>query len=553
MTNYTFNLGTTPLSQAGTLTWNANGTLQQLKITDQINNVNGQTCTYGYDDLIRIGSANCGAGWSQTFGLDPFGNLKKTGSAQFLPVYTGESGGSPTNQYNQLSGGPSGTSNYYDLNGNLTSDYVSGTGHTYAWDADGNMTAVDTTVADCGSTGTCMSYDALDRMVEQRRSSGYQQIVYAPYGAKLALMKQQTFAGAFVKLPGGARAVYNSTGLAYYRHSDHLGSSRLATTPSRALYFDVAYAPYGEDYNNYGTTDLAFTDENQDTAGGTNQAWTTNLYDFLMREYRTGQGRWTSPDPSGLGAVNPANPQTWNRYAYVAGNPLLFTDPLGLQLMYCDTGDGNSFYLDSEDADAVEACGQSGGSFENVDVNDVVTVNGNTGDVEEVSWVNLDPVVPQGNSYADCVKHGGDYFSLANGLNYLTGGRTDHGVTGHLNQAFLGNTVSDVIGLFQGESSSVQNVALEKGLPKAASAGAALIPDIASTTTNISNLSVSTGTVSVSVTAMRTTTSVLPLGTMAQSATNLLTEGLETFATAVKLPIDLSTSYFSALVCGIGR
>src|SRR5207248_10237698 len=125
----------------------------------------------------------------------------------------------------------------------------------------------------------------------------------------------QTLVNAFVKLPGGGRAVYNSSGVAYYRHGDHLGSSRLATTPSRTKYYDVAYAPYGEDYNGSGTTpDLAFTDQNQDTVSGGSSA---NLYDFMMREYRTAHGRWTSPDPAGLAAVDPSNPQSWNRYGYV--------------------------------------------------------------------------------------------------------------------------------------------------------------------------------------------------------------------------------------------
>jgi len=124
-------------------------------------------------------------------------------------------------------------------------------------------------------------------------------------------MNGQSLVNAFAPLPGGGTAVYNNSGLAYYRHPDHLGNSRLATTPSRTKYYDVAYAPYGEDYNGSGTADLSFTAQNQDTVGG---GWTTNLYDFLMREYRTGHGRWTSPDPAGMGAVNPATPQTWNRY-----------------------------------------------------------------------------------------------------------------------------------------------------------------------------------------------------------------------------------------------
>jgi hypothetical protein len=36
------------------------------------------------------------------------------------------------------------------------------------------------------------------------------------------------------------------------------------------------------------------------------------------------------PDPAGLAAVNPTNPQSWNRYSYVLNNPLALVDPSGL-------------------------------------------------------------------------------------------------------------------------------------------------------------------------------------------------------------------------------
>jgi hypothetical protein len=41
-------------------------------------------------------------------------------------------------------------------------------------------------------------------------------------------------------------------------------------------------------------------------------------------------GRFLSPDPSGLAAANPANPQSFNLYGYVANNPLNSVDPSGL-------------------------------------------------------------------------------------------------------------------------------------------------------------------------------------------------------------------------------
>jgi RHS repeat-associated protein len=131
----------------------------------------------------------------------------------------------------------------------------------------------------------------------------------------------------FVGLPGGATAVYNSSGLQYYRHSDWLGSSRLASTTTRTVYSDTAYGAYGEAYAESGTQDRNFTGQDQDIV----PSGSYPLYDFLMREYHPTWGRWVSPDPAGLAAANPGNPQSWNRYAYVLNNPTNFVDPLGLR------------------------------------------------------------------------------------------------------------------------------------------------------------------------------------------------------------------------------
>jgi RHS repeat-associated protein len=198
----------------------------------------------------------------------------------------------------------------FDNNGNLLSDAT----HTYSWDAENKLTAVDS---------VNVTFDALGRMVEQARGSSYTQILYSPTGYKLALTSGQALQKAFCPLPGGATAVYGSSGtIAYYRHAEWLDSSRFASTPTRTKYFDVAYAPYGEDYANSGTADLDFTGQNQDTVSG--------LYDFLYREYHSNSGRWIQPDPAGLAAPNPANPQSWNRYAYISNMPLNGTDSLGL-------------------------------------------------------------------------------------------------------------------------------------------------------------------------------------------------------------------------------
>jgi RHS repeat-associated protein len=305
-TQYQFNIN--GQSSTGALTWNGNSTLQKLVVTDPFNSADNQTCNYIHDDLSRIAQADCATGgWGQSFAYDPFGNITKS-------VLTGHSGNSFQPTYNSATNRFSsipGASVSYDANGNVLGDGS----HTYAWDAYGNTISLD---------GIGLTFDALDRMVEQNRSGTYTEIVYSPGGGKLALMSGtggQTLQKAFIPLPGQAIAVYTSTGLDHYRHSDWLGSARLTSSPTRTVLSTAAYAPYGETYAQSGSADLSFTGQNTDTVSGD--------YDFLYREYST-QGRWTSPDPAGLAAVDPTNPQSWSRYAYVTNDPLDYIDPYGL-------------------------------------------------------------------------------------------------------------------------------------------------------------------------------------------------------------------------------
>ena len=217
------------------------------------------------------------------FFYDPFGNIQKSaisgeGGTSFTPTYQS----SPiTNRISSVNG----ISATYDANGNSLND----TFRTFTWDSDANPITI-------GSVS--LTYDAFDRMVEQTVGSTHSQIVYGPLGGKLALMNGATLTKAFVPLTGGATAVYTSSGLAYYRHSDHLGSSRLSTTATQTQtpYSDTAYSPFGEPYASSGAIDPSFTGQNQDTTAG--------LYDFLFREQDPNQGRWNQPDPAGLAAVD---------------------------------------------------------------------------------------------------------------------------------------------------------------------------------------------------------------------------------------------------------
>ncbi len=52
---------------------------------------------------------------------------------------------------------------------------------------------------------------------------------------------------------------------------------------------------------------------------------------FIARAMSGAQGRFHSPDPGNAGAAL-GDPQTWNAYAYVANNPLSYTDPSGMSI-----------------------------------------------------------------------------------------------------------------------------------------------------------------------------------------------------------------------------
>jgi RHS repeat-associated protein len=125
---------------------------------------------------------------------------------------------------------------------------------------------------------------------------------------------------------------------------------------ARAPKIQVAFAAFGENYDGYTApgcspdTALYFTGQDQFTMNG--------LYDFPFREYEPNQGRWISPDPAGLKAVNPMNPQSWNRYAYVSNSPLNLTDPTGLIVSDCGWSGGcNGMVVDGYQSNVSTALG----------------------------------------------------------------------------------------------------------------------------------------------------------------------------------------------------
>jgi RHS repeat-associated protein len=110
----------------------------------------------------------------------------------------------------------------------------------------------------------------------------------------------------------------------YYFFSDHLGTTRIVTDSAGTVVEDSDFYPFGGERvvvdglnNNY-----KFTGQERDGESG--------LDYFVARHYAFTLGRFLQPDPK-ITSAKRSEPQSWNRYAYVSNNPLIYVDLTGLE------------------------------------------------------------------------------------------------------------------------------------------------------------------------------------------------------------------------------
>jgi RHS repeat-associated protein len=123
-----------------------------------------------------------------------------------------------------------------------------------------------------------------------------------------------------------------------YVLSDAQGSSRAVMNNSGAGTSSIVarhdYLPFGEEIGSgiglrTGSQGFNASDTNRKKYGLTERDNVTGLDHTWFRKYENLAGRWTSPDPY-AGSMHLANPQSFNRYAYVQNDPVNFVDPSGL-------------------------------------------------------------------------------------------------------------------------------------------------------------------------------------------------------------------------------
>ena len=197
--------------------------------------------------------------------------------------------------------------------------------HTYTYDAEGNITAVDN-----GSTAQYV-YDALNQRVSAAANGTTTEYVFNAAGQRVSEWNGSTHAQLKGKYYWGGKPVaYYTTAASgagastHFEYQDWLGTERVRTTYNGGVEGTFASLPFGDGQSSTGVD----TDANHyamldhDTETDTDHA--------QSRQYSNGQGHWLSPDPYD-GSYDPSNPQSFNRYVYAMNSPLSNVDPSGLQ------------------------------------------------------------------------------------------------------------------------------------------------------------------------------------------------------------------------------
>jgi RHS repeat-associated protein len=292
-----------------------------------------------YDELGRLsniaehqGNTMTTSTYSQGYTFDRYGNrFQSANSTLALPAVSSSDINASTNRF--ITSGSTPTT--YDAAGNITQD-TKFRGLTYAYDANGRQTS-----ASNGTWTETQTYDAAGQRVQTSVSSTTRTMVYDIFGQDVAdysgstggtLEKENIYRGAqlLATYEAGSNALK-------YVLIDIQGSTRAVMNNSGSSSSVIArhdYLPFGEEISagvGLRTSGQGFgaTDTNRQQYGLTERDDATGLDHTWFRKYENLSGRFTGPDPY-TGSISTADPQSFNRYAYVFNDPGNKADPTGL-------------------------------------------------------------------------------------------------------------------------------------------------------------------------------------------------------------------------------
>ena len=278
--------------------------------------------SYKYDSLYRLTEAketsNGNQTWKQVFDYDRYGNrLTHNQFSGTDPVAQTAITHPSINPANNRINSPG---YVFDKNGNLTTD---GETRHFVFNADNKQREVRD--ANNNLVGEYF-YDGEGKRIKKNSYVGGvldETTVFVYSGGKLAAEysteappPQPTTNWTVTDMLGSPRVILNSLGeVASRRDFLPFGEEIL---PNQTVNFRTA----GQKYVGDGVRQK-FTGYQKDGETG---------LDFAeARMYENRHARFTAVDPL-LASGKSANPQTFNRYAYVVNNPLVYTDPTGLQV-----------------------------------------------------------------------------------------------------------------------------------------------------------------------------------------------------------------------------
>ena len=202
------------------------------------------------------------------------------------------------------------------------------------------------------ANGDTLVYDAESRQRSATEppglGGGTEYYVYDGVGQRVEKATNPTPATIFVYDAFGLLAAEYNAGAAgtpacttCYLSADYLGSLRLVTDENGTVIGRHDYLPFGEEIPaNTAGRNAQFGSANDSVAQkftGQFRDAETGIDYFQARYFSAPQWRFNSPDPLNAGA-DLTNPQSWNAYGYVLGNPRNGVDPSGMNCVTLDNG-----------------------------------------------------------------------------------------------------------------------------------------------------------------------------------------------------------------------
>ena len=353
---------TYPDSKEVTYTYNADN--QMTSVTDW----NGHKTTYAYDENGRLSKINRPDGSTETYTYNVIGQLltavDKSANGTVINEYSyaydadgniitenslnepvasdfgidsAEMGYGLANQLNSFNGVPIS----YDKDGNMLSTPLSDKWGTLTYDSLNNLTDITTSAG-----AIAYDYDAEGYRTSKTEYGITTDFVVNP-NAELSQVLMSTTGGETTYYVYGLGLVSqeNSEGYKLY-HYDYRGSTTAITNINGTVTDIIYYDPYGNVVKRSGTNETPFLYVGQYGV----ETDINGLYYMRARYYNPTIQRFINVDPIRDG---------YNWYGYVGGNPVLFLDYTGLDLVlenyilrYAD-GVNNVRYVSQKEIDQI--------------------------------------------------------------------------------------------------------------------------------------------------------------------------------------------------------